>query len=62
MVNKIKYDNGYGINGNPSYYILLNDLLNEKQSRIIREELKKTDKDKYSEYLEYEQRVNNYKE
>jgi hypothetical protein len=59
---KFKYDGGYGVNGNPSHYIVLNGLLNEEQSKIFREELEKEDKRKYLEYLEYEERVNNYKD
>lgn len=57
-LNSLKYDGGYGVNGNLSHYILLNSILPEEYSEFFRDELKKDNPEKYEEYLIYEKRLN----
>ena len=50
------FDEGYGLIGNISTKMLLDQLTSEKASEY-RNELKKQDKTRYEQYIEWERRV-----
>lgn len=52
----LKMDTGYGLVGNLSTVLFL-EMLNSEDERIFREELKKEDKAKYEQFLEYEKEM-----
>ena len=52
----MEYDEGYGLIGNITKYIMLNEIMNKEESEEYREELQKEDKEKYEQYLKYENR------
>lgn len=52
----LEMDTGYGLVGNLSTVLFL-EMLNSEDERIFREELKKEDKAKYEQFLEYEKEM-----
>lgn len=55
MVKKeLAYDSGYGLIGNLTKIILLNDIFSEEDSKEYRKKLKKEDPKKYEQFLEFE--------
>ena len=56
-LDSLKYDEGYGVTGNLSHYIVLNNILTEEQSKLFRKVLEKENTEKYKEYTRYEKRL-----
>ena len=52
----MEYDEGYGLIGNITKYIMLNEIMSKEEADKYREELQKEDKEKYKQYLKYENR------
>lgn len=50
-------DTGYGISGNLSTVLFL-EMLDSEDEEMFRAELKKQDKEKYEQFLEYEKQMN----
>ena len=48
------YDDGYGLVGNIVKYMVLNEIMDKGSADEYRKALKKQDKNKYMQYLEYE--------
>lgn len=51
-------DGGYGLVGNISKFLILNDFMNDEQSKEYREKLKKEDSETYEQYLNFEKGIN----
>ncbi len=51
-------DGGYGLIGNLSKWLLLNDMLSEEDALDYRAELEKNDSERYNQYLEWEKAMN----
>lgn len=49
-----EYDDWYGLVGNIVKYMVLNEIMDKDSADEYRKSLKKQDKNKYMQYLEYE--------
>ena len=58
---RIRFDMGYGAVGNSATKFLMDHILDPEQEKRYRDKLEKEDKDKYDEYLQYEEAVNKHK-
>lgn len=57
---RIRFDMGYGAVGNSATKFLLDHILDDEQEKKYRDKLLKEDKDKYEEYLQYEEAINKH--